>query len=67
MDRNSIERFEQEIAELASFSINKLASLESRFIILCHRAKAAGIDCDDLCDGYVAVEPKTTEPLRIMN
>jgi hypothetical protein len=67
MDQPTIEQYEKRLAELASFCFHKLANLESRFIILCHRAKVVGIDCDDLCNGYVVAEDNSTEPLRILN
>jgi hypothetical protein len=47
------------MAELASFCIRKMASLEARFVILCHRAQAAGIDTADLCGKLPSAEPDT--------
>jgi hypothetical protein len=67
MDRPTAEQYEKQIAELAGFCFHKLANLESRFIILCHRAKALGLDCDDLCNGIVVSETQSTEPLPILN
>ncbi len=37
-------------SELADFCFRKLMHLEARFVMLCHRAQAAGIDCEDLHD-----------------
>ena len=34
--------------DVATFCMNKLASLEASFTILCHRATKAGIECSDL-------------------
>lgn len=48
MDNATREQYEQRLAELASFCFRKLANLEARFIALCARAQAAGIDCADL-------------------
>lgn len=67
MDRLTAEQYEKQIAELAGFCFHKLANLESRFIVLCHRAKAVGIDCDDLCNGFVISDNGSTEPLRMTN
>jgi hypothetical protein len=41
-----------ELGEVLSFYMHKLASVESRLLILCHRVQAAGIECKDLFDGY---------------
>jgi hypothetical protein len=58
---------EQCYEELARFCFQKLANLESRFIILCHRAKALGIDCDDLSDVKVSEPEEPAKPLRVVN
>ena len=48
MDKNTEVLYQERLTELAEFCFKKLANLESRFMILCHRAEAAGIDCSDL-------------------
>lgn len=53
------------MAELASFCIHKLARLEARFIILCHRAQAAGIDCSDLWDLHGPGGGERGAPVRL--
>lgn len=50
METATREQYEQRIAELATFCFHKLASLEARFITLCFRAQAVGVDCSDLMD-----------------
>ncbi|MGQ0563241.1 MAG: hypothetical protein ACT443_15380 [Gemmatimonadota bacterium] len=67
MDIATKEQYEQQITELATFCFRKVANLEARFIVLCHRAQAAGIECLDLCEGYVATEQEPDEPLRVVN
>ena len=67
MDEPTVELYEKRIAELATFCFQKVANLESRFIILCHRAKTVGIDCDDLCNGHVVAENSSTAPSRMSN
>jgi hypothetical protein len=58
---------EGEMAELASFCVQKMASLEARFIRLCWRAQAAGIDCSDLW-GEHPPEPEADLPaVRVVN
>ncbi|MGQ0814101.1 MAG: hypothetical protein ACT4O1_06505 [Gemmatimonadota bacterium] len=71
MDTATREQYEQRITELATFCFRKLANLEARFIALCARAEAAGIDCRDLRE--VDVRPAKSgkdEPdaaLRLLN
>jgi hypothetical protein len=48
MDAPTIEEYERCYAELAEFCFRKLAKLEARFVILCHRAEALGIQTDDI-------------------
>ena len=48
MKQPTAEEYEERITELATFCFRKLAKLEARFVILCERVKAAGIDCSDL-------------------
>jgi hypothetical protein len=67
MDSATREQYEQRIAELASFCFKKLTSLEARFIVLCHRAQAAGIDCSDLWEVPGLVEASAVEPVKVCN
>jgi hypothetical protein len=55
------------IAELASFCIQKPAHLEARFIILCHRARAAGIECSDLWEQQLPRGSEDGPPLQLLN
>lgn len=50
MEDPSREQLERCYAELVEFCFKKVANLEARFIILCHRAQAAGIPCEDIND-----------------
>lgn len=43
-----LEMLEAVYGEGTAFCVRRLASLEAKFIVLCHRAAAAGIDCKDL-------------------
>lgn len=66
MDDLTIEDYERCYAELAQFCFKKVASLEARFVILCHRAQALGIDTEDIM-GVKVVEAETASPLRVLN
>jgi hypothetical protein len=66
MDRPTPEQYEAQIAELATFCFRKIANLETRFIILCHRAESAGIDCADLRSPEAPSEEAGTA-LRVVN
>ncbi len=50
MESRTREDLELCYSELAAFCFRKVASLEARFVILCQRAQAAGIECEDLND-----------------
>ncbi len=68
MDQHTPEQYQQCISELASFCFRKLASLEARFIILCHRAEQAGIPCSDLHPPLVEEQaPETMSPQQVIN
>lgn len=67
MDSPTREQYEQAIANLTSFCFRKLANLEARFIILCTRAEAAGIDCSDLHELEQLAEAEATPSVRIVN
>jgi len=54
-------RIEVDPGEAAAFCMRKLAELEARFIILCHRAEQAGIDCTDLHPPVTEIEPAGRE------
>ena len=65
MDAPTIEEYERCYAELAEFCFRKLANLEARFVILCHRAEALGIETDDIRGFNVAdAQPM---PLQVVN
>lgn len=66
MDTPTIEEYERCYAELAQFCFGKLANLEARFVILCHRAQALGIDTDDI-KGEKVVAAEAGPPLRVLN
>ena len=66
MDPLTIEDYERCYAELAQFCFRKVANLEARFIILCHRAEALGIETADIMGGVV-VDPEAGPPLRAVN
>ena len=55
-----------ELGEVLSFYMHKLASVESRFIILCHRVQAMGIDCNDLLDGYSLSEAEEGGSMHLL-
>ena len=66
METPTIEEYERCYAELAQFCFHKLASLEARFIILCHRAEALGIETEDIMGGKV-VNPEPGPTLHAVN
>lgn len=66
MDDHTIEEYERCYAELAQFCFGKLANLEARFVILCHRAEALGIETGDIMGGK-AVAPKAPPSIRVVN
>jgi hypothetical protein len=66
MDTPTNEQYEKCIADLAQFCFRKLASLEARFLILCHRAEALGIETNDI-RGVDVVEDRTKSPVGIVN
>lgn len=66
MDTPTNEQYKQCIADLAQFCFRKLASLEARFIILCHRAEAVGIETDDI-RGVDVVDDRTKSHVGIVN
>jgi hypothetical protein len=55
------------IKEFMAFYLRKLAGLEARFVVLCHRAQEIGIDCSDLCDGHVLPDRDKAPPLGFLN
>lgn len=66
MDTPTVEEYERCYAELAQFCFGKLASLEARFVILCHRAEALGIETGDII-GVKVPDPKAPSPIRVVN
>jgi hypothetical protein len=66
MDTPTLEDYERCYDELAQFCFNKLANLEARFVILCHRAEALGIDTEDI-KGVKVVDTENAAPLRALN
>ena len=48
MEREIKQLAETDVIEMTAFCFRKLASLEAKFILLCHRAEKLGIDCSDL-------------------
>jgi hypothetical protein len=65
MDSPTRADLERRYSELAAFCFRKMASLEGRFLILCQRAQAVGIDCSDLTD--YSVGPADTGASRTAN
>jgi len=61
------DRLINNLEQLAAFCFQKLAGLEARFIILCHRAQAAGIDCSDLCGPHPAAGSGAPQQLQLMD
>lgn len=55
------------LEEIAAYCFRRLAALEARFIILCHRASAVGIECTDLCADVTVETPPPGASLRVMN
>jgi hypothetical protein len=55
-----------ELGEVLSFYMHKLASVESRLMILCHRAQAAGIECKDLMEGYSLSEAPDGDAMHML-
>lgn len=66
MDEPTERTVEQCYAELAEFCFRRMTSLEARFIILCTRAQAAGIECSDL-HGATASEEVRREGVTALN
>lgn len=66
MEREIRELAETDVTELAAFCFRKLASLEAKFIILCHRAEKLGIDCSDLKTLDVT-EAELAASLKVVN
>lgn len=64
---DSPEDYDVSPVEIATFCFHKLAALEARFILLCHRAQAAGIDCTDLYEERLLVAAETGAPLQVVN
>lgn len=61
------DRLINNLEQLAAFCFQKLAGLEARFIILCHRAQAAGIDCSDLCSPHPTASSAADRPLQLLD
>ena len=67
MNDLTIEDCQRCYAELAQFCFHKVASLEARFIILCHRAEALGIETADIMGGHVVEADTPASPAHVVN